>query len=63
MNEQKNSLTGSFLTTGSRVDDLALKNYNATLDAEDGLVQLLNPEGGERAAYIADNWTAIDGGS
>jgi len=57
------SLTGSFLTTGSRVDDLALKNYNATLDAEDGLVQLLNPEGGERAAYIADNWTAIDGGS
>ncbi len=57
------SLTGSFLTTGSRVDDLALKNYNATLDAEDGLVQLLNPEGGARAAYIADNWTALDGGS
>ncbi len=57
------SLTGSFLTTGSRVDDLALKNYNATLDAEDGLVQLLNPAGGERAAYIADNWTAVDGGS
>ena len=57
------ALTGSFLTTGSRVDDLALKQYNATLDAEDGLVQLLNPEGGERAAYIADNWTAVDGGS
>ena len=57
------ALTGSFLTTGSRVDDLALKNYNATLDSQDGLVQLLNPEGGERAAYIADNWTAVDGGS
>ncbi|MEP3654206.1 MAG: membrane protein insertase YidC [Litorimonas sp.] len=57
------ALTGSFLTTGSRVDDLALKNYNATLNAEDGLVQLLNPEGGERSAYIADNWTAVDGGS
>ena len=57
------ALTGSFLTTGSRVDDLALKKYNATLDAEDGLVQLLNPEGGERAAYIADNWTSVDGGS
>jgi YidC/Oxa1 family membrane protein insertase len=57
------SLTGSFLTTGSRVDDLALKNYNATLNAEDGLVQLLNPAGGDRAAYIADNWTAVDGGS
>ena len=57
------ALTGSFLTTGSRVDDLALKDYNSTLDTEDGLVQLLNPEGGERAAYIADNWTSVDGGS
>ena len=57
------SLTGSFLTTGSRVDDLALKNYDATLNAEDGLVQLLNPAGGDRSAYIADNWTAVDGGS
>lgn len=57
------SITGSFLTTGSRVDDLSLKNYNATLDEADGLVQLLNPAGGDRAAYIADNWTAVDGGS
>ncbi len=57
------ALTGSFLTTGSRVDDLALKQYNATLNPEDGLVQLLNPAGGDRAAYIADNWTAVDGGS
>ena len=57
------SITGSFLTTGSRVDDLSLKKYNATLNPEDGLVEILNPEGGERAAYIADNWTAVDGGS
>jgi len=57
------ALTGSFLTTGSRVDDLALKQYNATLNLEDGLVQLLNPEGGERSAFIADNWTSVDGGS
>jgi YidC/Oxa1 family membrane protein insertase len=56
-------LKGSFLTTGSRVDDLSLKEYNATLDPEDGLVQLLNPAGGDREAYIADNWTAVDGGS
>jgi len=57
------AISGSFLTTGSRVDDLALKQYNATLNPEDGLVKLLNPEGGERAAYITDNWTAVDGGS
>ena len=56
-------ITGSFLTTGSRLDDLSLKRYDLTLDAEDGLVNLLNPEGSERAAYIADNWTAVDGGS
>lgn len=56
-------ITGSFLTTGSRLDDLSLKRYNETLDPEDGLVNLLNPEGSERAAYIADNWTAMDGGS
>jgi len=57
------ALTGSFLTTGSRVDDLALKQYNETLNVEDGLVQLLNPVGSERPAYIADNWTTVDGGS
>ena len=57
------AMTGSFLTTGSRVDDLALKQYNATLNPEDGLVKLLNPEGGARAAYITDNWTTEDGGS
>jgi len=57
------AMIGSFLTTGSRVDDLALKEYNATLNPEDGLVKLLNPEGGERAAYITDNWTTVDGGS
>lgn len=56
-------MTGSFLTTGSRIDDLSLKRYNETLDPEDGLVNLLNPEGGERAAYIADNWTGVDGGA
>jgi len=46
------SMTGSFLTTGSRVDDLALKQYNATLDAEDGLVQLLNPEGAHQLCDV-----------
>ncbi len=56
-------ITGSFLTTGSRLDDISLKRYNKTLDAEDGLVSLLNPEGSESAAYLTDNWTAVDGGS
>lgn len=47
---------GSFLTTGSRFDDVTLKNYNNTLDAADGQISVLSPEGSEKAAYITDNW-------
>jgi len=57
------SLTGSFLTTGSRFDDIALKNYNKTLDPADGNVILLTPEGAEKSAYLMDNWTGVDGGN
>jgi len=57
------SLTGSFLTTGSRFDDIALKNYDKTLDPADGNVILLTPEGAEKSAYLMDNWTSVDGGN
>ena len=54
---------GSFLTTGSRFDDIALKEYNQTLNPEDGLVNLLSPEGAETSAYVMDNWTDLGGGT
>jgi len=57
------SFTGSFLTTGSRFDDIALKDYDKTLDPADGLINLLSPEGAETSAYIMDNWTSVDGGT
>jgi len=57
------SMKGSFLTTGSRFDDIALKNYDKTLDAADGSVILLTPEGAEKSAYLMDNWTGVDGGN
>ncbi len=57
------SFTGSFLTTGSRFDDIALKEYDKTLDPSEGLVHLLSPEGAETSAYIMDNWTGVDGGT
>ena len=57
------SFTGSFLTTGSRFDDIALKNYDKTLDPSEGLVNLLSPEGAESSAYIMDNWTNANGGT
>ena len=49
-------ITGSFLTTGTTLDDVTLKNYDKTLDPEDGQISVLSPEGSEKAAYITDNW-------
>lgn len=57
------SMRGSFLTTGSRFDDIALKNYDKTLEPADGAVILLTPEGAEKSAYLMDNWTGVDGGN
>ena len=57
------SMKGSFLTTGSRFDDIALKNYDKTLEPTDGSVILLTPEGAEKSAYLMDNWTGVDGGN
>ena len=57
------SIKGSFLTTGSRFDDIALKNYDKTLNPSDGSVILLTPEGAEKSAYLMDNWTGVDGGN
>jgi len=55
------SLKGSFLTTGTRFDDVELKKYNKTLDPKDGKVVLLTPEGADFAAYITDNWVGVYG--
>ncbi len=49
-------IRGSMLSTGSRVDDVTLNEYDKTLDPEDGQVELLSPVGSERAALVADNW-------
>lgn len=55
------SLKGSFLTTGTRFDDVELKKYDKTLDPKDGKVVLLTPEGADYAAYITDNWVGVNG--
>ena len=63
INIETASISGSFITEGSRFDDIALKNYNKTLDVEDGSVVLLAKEGKEKSAYLMDNWTNINGGN
>ncbi len=57
------ALSGSFQTTGMRLDDISLKEYDKTLDPSDGKVVLLVPEGAERSAYLMDNWTGVEGGT
>lgn len=57
------SLSGSFDLRGTRFDDLRLKNYNQTLEADSGPVILLTPEGSDKSSYIFDNWVTPDGGS
>ena len=54
------SLKGSFLTTGTRFDDIQLKNYDKTLDPSEGKVVLLTPEGADAAAYLTDNWVGVN---
>jgi YidC/Oxa1 family membrane protein insertase len=49
-------IRGTMLTTGSRVDDITLQTYDKTLDPADGQVELLSPAGGQRGAFVADNW-------
>ena len=63
INIETASISGSFNTEGSRFDDISLKNYNKTLNMEDGLVILLAQEGKEKSAYLMDNWTNINGGN
>ena len=60
INVETESLKGSFLTTGTRFDDIELKNYDKTLDPSDGKVVLLTPEGADAAAYLTDNWVGVN---
>ncbi len=57
-------LTGSISTLGGRIDELALKDYNETLDPDSPLVDLFIPEGSESAEpayYALHGWIALEG--
>ncbi len=63
INIETPSLSGSFSTTGSRFDDLRLKDFNQTIKKDSETVILFSPQGSEHAAEVFDNWTKTDGGS
>jgi len=55
------SLTGSLSLLGGRIDDLSLKNYRETLEADAGLVRLLSPIGTQSPYYALNGWVAAVG--
>ena len=63
INIETPSLTGSFSTTGSRFDDLRLKNFKQTIKKDSETIILFSPQGSEFAAEVFDNWTKAGGGS
>jgi len=52
------SLQGSINLTGGRLDDLELKKYRETLDANSPIITLLTPSGAPNAYYVEQGWAA-----
>ena len=50
------ALTGSISLLGGRIDDLSLKGYKETLDANSPIVRLLSPVGEEHPYYAVFGW-------
>ena len=49
-------LKGSISLQGGRIDDLSLKNYRETLDADSDIVHLFNPTGSVGSYYALYGW-------
>jgi YidC/Oxa1 family membrane protein insertase len=49
-------ITGTVSLLGGRIDDLKLKDYRVTLDADSDLVRLLSPVGQQGAYYALYGW-------
>ncbi|MFQ3183165.1 MAG: YidC/Oxa1 family membrane protein insertase [Octadecabacter sp.] len=55
------SLIGSLSLKGGRIDDLSLKDYRETLNADADLVRLLSPIGTDAPYYALQGWVAAVG--
>ncbi|MCT4556563.1 MAG: membrane protein insertase YidC [Pelagimonas sp.] len=54
-------LEGSISLTGGRIDDLRLKDYRVTQDADADIVQLLDPVGSDTPYYALYGWVPGQG--
>lgn len=59
VNFANDEIAGSILLEGARIDDLILKEYYETLEKKKN-VELLRPEGTDRARYIEYGWASPD---
>jgi YidC/Oxa1 family membrane protein insertase len=57
INIETESVTGSFSTLGSTFNNLHLKKYDQTIEADSDTVVLLHSGGDGNSAYIFDGWT------
>jgi YidC/Oxa1 family membrane protein insertase len=55
------SLKGSINLTGGRLDDLELKKYTETVDANSPIVTLLSPAGVVGGYYVEQGWAPANG--
>ena len=54
------SLTGSIALKGARIDDLFMTGYRATVDRRSAAVELLRPEGAQRAWFAEFGWAGAN---
>ena len=57
------SLIGSINLIGGRIDDLSLKNYRETVEADSAIIPLFTPVGADASYYAEQGWVAAAGGS
>ena len=55
------ALKGSINLTGGRLDDLELKKYKETIDANSPIITLLTPSGAPNGYYIEQGWAPASG--
>ena len=54
------ALTGSIALKGARIDDLFMTGYRATIDPKSAAVELLRPEGTQRAWFAEFGWAGAN---
>jgi YidC/Oxa1 family membrane protein insertase len=58
---ETDDLSGSINLTGARIDDLRLRQYRETVDADSPIITLLTPAGLPHAYFAEEGWVPVAG--